>query len=201
MKIKRENNRDDLSINNNSKERESRFILNFRNNKNRINFNYNGLNDFNKSKSETSKEESPEDQIENISYDFNIIEVLETTIFKCCQSKKIQIKNNLYEKANSILNSKLDIILYVRNMILFDIINETIFGTGEKNIVNFLSRPIISLKGKEKNKIPIFYKRYESSDFNKFYYELNELAKKPEKRMEEEQLISISNNHLKSLLI
>ena len=201
MKGKRENNRDDLSINNNSKERESRFILNFRNNKNRINFNYNGLNDFNQSKSETSKEENPEDLIENISYDFNIIEVLGATIFKCCQSKKIQIKNNLYEKANSILNSKLDIILYVRNMILFDIINETIFGTGEKNIVNFLSRPIISLKGKEKNKIPVFYQRYESSDFNKFYYELNDLAKKPEKRMEEEQLISISNNHLKSLLI
>ena len=86
-------------------------------------------------------------------------------------------------------------------MILIDIINEIFFGESEKDIVNFLSRPIMKLKGKKKNDQPIFYHNYESSDFNKFYVELSELAKKSDKRKEEEQLISISNNHLKSLLI
>ena len=194
FKGKKENNRDDLSNNSNSKGRDSISSLNLRYNKNtqnRINFNYNNI----------EFREIPEDQIEKISYDFNIIEVFGACFCNCCQSKRLQIKNNLNEKANSILNSKLDIVLFVRNMLLIDIINEIFFGDNEKDIVNFLSRPIISLKGKKKNDQPIFYHNYESSDFNKFYVELSELAKKSDKRKEEEQLISISNNHLKSLLI
>ena len=207
MKEKKENNRDDLSHNSNSKRRDNISSLNLRYNKNtqnRINFNYNKaeFEDFNQSKIETSKEEeNSEGQIEKISYDFNIIEVLGATIFKCCQSKRLQIKNNLNEKANSILNSKLDIVLYVRNMLLIDIINETFLGEDKKDIINFLSRPIISLKGKKKNILPIFYHSYNSSDFNKFYFELDELARKSDKRKEEEHLISISNNHLKNMLI
>jgi len=77
-KEKRENNRDDLNFNSNSKGRDSRSTLNFRynkNNQNRINLNYNNniFEDFNQSKTETSKEESSEDQIKKISYDFNLI--------------------------------------------------------------------------------------------------------------------------------
>ena len=194
MKGKRDNNRDDLSNNSNSKGRDSISSLNLRYNKNtqnRINFNYNNI----------EFEEIPEEQIEKISYDFNILEIFGATIFNCCQSKRLQIKNNLNVKANSILNSKLDIVLYVRNMLLIDIINETFLGEDKKDIINFLSQPIISLKGKKKNDLPIFYHSYNSSDFNKFYFELDELAKKSGKRKEEEHLISISNNRLKSILI
>ena len=96
--------------------------------------------------------------------------------------------------------SKLDINLFVRNMILLDIINETILGLSIKNVINFLSRPIISLKGKERNDVAIFYRRYKSSDFKKFLAEVNELAKKSDKFNEEKDLISLTNKHLKQLL-
>ena len=133
-------------------------------------------------------------------YEFNIFEVLGATIFKCCKTKKLNLKYILNEKANSILFSKLDINLFVRNMILLDIMNETILGLSIKNIINFLSRPIISLKGKEKNEVAMFYRRYKSSDFKKFLSEVNEFAQKSNKTNEEKDLISLTNKHLKQLL-
>ena len=59
-------------------------------------------------------------------------------------------------------------------MILFDIINETFLGMDVKDVINFLSRPIISLNRKEQNELAIFYHSYKSSDFDKFYDEINE---------------------------
>ena len=44
----------------------------------------------------------------------------------------MKIKNNINEKANKIINNKLDIILYIRNLILFDIINRTILNDDKK---------------------------------------------------------------------
>ena len=85
-------------------------------------------------------------------------------------------------------------------MILLDILNETILGLSIKNIINFLSRPIIALKGKVKNELAIFYRRYKSSDFKKFIGDFNELAKKTDKQNEEKDLISLTNKHLKQLL-
>ena len=85
-------------------------------------------------------------------------------------------------------------------MILLDILNETLLGQEVINIINFLSRPIISLKGKEQNDLAIFYRSYKSSDFNKFYDDLNELSQKTDKQIEEKELISLTNNHLKQLL-
>ena len=44
-------------------------------------------------------------------------------LFRCCMTKKLSIKNGINEKTNDVLFKKLDIITYVRNMILFDLIN------------------------------------------------------------------------------
>ena len=204
-------NRDDSNNNyegssNQYQRGESRFSLNFRHNMNikRKNYKDNKKNeDYQESQINISKrDEVLEQEIiqENVVYDFNILEILGATIFKCCQTKKLNIKYILNEKANSILFSKLDINLFVRNMILLDIINETILGLSIKNVINFLSRPIISLKGKERNDVAIFYRRYKSSDFKKFLAEVNELAQKSDKCNEEKDLISLTNKHLKQLL-
>lgn len=84
-------------------------------------------------------------------------------------------------------------------MIFIDIINEIILKDN-KNIINFLCRPVITLKEKEKYELDIFYHNYKSTDFNKFYNELYELASKNDKRIEERQLVSLSNSHLKSFV-
>ena len=186
---------------------------------NKINFNPNYINkrknrhhknndrrerEFDESRIETSKDEEAleeEINIEDIEYSFNLCEIFGATIFTCCQTKELKIKNNLNNKANSFLYSKMDILLYIRNMILFDIINETLLSVGLKDVINFLSRPIISLNGKKDNSLNIFYQGYKSSNFKNFYGEIKELSKKSDKAKEEKELIFLTNKHLKSLLI
>ena len=187
----------------NYKGRESKSSFNIKYNMNMKNSNkykYNSkYDDYNESRTEYSNEGEEDFRPEKVEYDFNICEVLGSTVCRCCQSKELKVKYNLNQKANSILFSKLDIVLYVRNMILLDIMNKTFLGTGIKDVINFLSRPIISLKGKEKNELQIFYNNYKPSDFDKFYNEIGELAQKSEKRNEEKLLISLTNQHLKNL--
>ena len=187
----------------NYKGRESKSSFNIKYNMNMKNSNkykYNSkYDDYNESRTEYSNEGEEDFRPEKVEYDFNICEVLGSTVCRCCQSKELKVKYNLNQKANSILFSKLDIVLYVRNMILLDIMNKTFLGTGIKDVINFLSRPIISLKGKEKNELQIFYNNYKPSDFDKFYNEIGELAQKSDKRNEEKLLISLTNQHLKNL--
>ena len=52
-------------------------------------------------------------------------------------------------QARNIIDGKLDIVYYIRNMILFEIINK--INLENKNIINFLSRPIIYLSEKKEN--------------------------------------------------
>jgi hypothetical protein len=169
-------------------------------NSNKYKYKYNNdYGEYSESNTEYSKEPEEEFRPEKVLYDFNIFEVLGSTVCRCCQSKELKVKYTLNQKANTILFSKLDIVLYVRNMILFDIMNETYLGTGIKDVINFISRPIISLKGKEKNELKMFYNNYKSSDFDKFYNEISDMTQKSEKRTEEKLLISLTNKHLKSL--
>ena len=66
-----------------------------------------------------------------------------STLFKWCIPKKLKLKNELNEKAQSFLDRKLDIVLYVRNMILLDIFTEILLDPETKEVANFLTRPII----------------------------------------------------------
>ena len=72
----------------------------------------------------------------------------------CCKNKKLENKIKLIDKAKIMINDKLDVVFYIRNMILFELINKIYLEN--KTILNFLSRPIIYLKDpqeKEKEKI------------------------------------------------
>ena len=136
-----------------------------------------------------------------VEYEYNLYEKIKTIICKCCLSKELKVKNALNEKAMSILDDKLDIVLFVRNMILIDIINATLLDTETDDIVNFLARPIITLKDDDDDDFSMLYHKYKETDFEKFYKEVVHLSKKSNKRMEEMKLISICNKHLKSINI
>ena len=107
------------------------------------------------------------------------------------------IKNNLNENANEIINKKLDIITYVRNMILFDIMNQTIIDKERNDIINFICRPVISSEKNQTKELGQFYKSYKEEDFEKFKNNIKELMIKPNKDDKENKLISISKEHLK----
>ena len=137
----------------------------------------------------------------NIKYNFNIFEIVFASFCKLCLPNNLKLKNILNQKANNILNITLDVAYYIRNQILFDIIIKTILDENIKSIVNFLSRPIISIDKENKNEFSDFYRSYKEDDFQDFSKELTNLLNKSKINIKEKKLISIANNHLKDLLI
>ena len=138
-----------------------------------------------------------------IQYSFNVFEIFLITFCSKCVKGKLKLKNELNNKANDYLYSKLDIHVYLRNMYLFDIINQTIINGNKKNIINLLSRPLISInkkEKKEKEEEEIFYKEYEENNCDKFYEGIKELAKKQNKQKKEEKLLKLANKYIKDFL-
>ena len=67
---------------------------------------------------------------EKITYNFNIFEIIISQFLPCCMTKKLALKSSLNEKADEIIYQKMDIILYIRNMILFVNILSNIFKSN-----------------------------------------------------------------------
>ena len=129
----------------------------------------------------------------NIKYDFNIFEIIFTFLCNCHFSKGLELKKNINEKATNFLNNNLDIVTYIRNQILFNIINEILLDEKKKSIINFLCHPVISKNNDVNNNFTDVHRTYEEKDFNKFS---QELIQKPNKSIREKKLIMLSNNHL-----
>ena len=85
-------------------------------------------------------------------------------------------------------------------MLLFDIINKTILDDPKKDIINFLSRPILSLTKNSFEEKDIFYESYKESDFDKFYESYSALVKKPNKKDREKKLLNLSQKQLKEFI-
>ena len=137
---------------------------------------------------------------EKVENKFNILEIIVSQLFCCCMCKKIKLKHQANEKANELLFKKLDINVYVRNMILFDLLNLTTIDSIKKPLINFLSRPVVSISQKNKGEFNEFYKNFRERDFNKFYDKIQEVAQKSKRDEGEEKLFSISNERLKSFV-
>ena len=147
----------------------------------------------NSNKSKKKKMKKPENS-------FNLFEVLITQYLWCCMCKKMKYKNQFNEKASNIIYKKMDVVTYVRNMILFDKINQIFIENEKIGIFNLISRPIISLNSKEKNEFDEFYKFYKEKDFKKFLNQIQELMHKNNKEYNDKILIEIANEYLKSLV-
>ena len=139
-------------------------------------------------------------KLRKIKYTYNVFEIIISSFLYCCMYNNLKIKKDITEKSNNILYSKLDIIVYIKNMILLDIINEALLNNNRKNIIKFLSRPIISINRKEDNYLNDFYNNYYEDDFDNFYLDVFELVQKTGKRETEKQLIFLSNQQLKKLI-
>ena len=106
----------------------------------------------------------------------------------------------LYDKKiNNLLNNKLDISLFVKNMILIDIMNQILLRENKEVIIQFLSRPVISLN-KEEKELDKTNKEFNENVFDKFYSEMMDIAKKPEIIDNEKEIISLLNKKLKELI-
>jgi hypothetical protein len=144
--------------------------------------------------------ESNDNKEKDSDFSFNVFEIFCVTFCSRCIKGRLKLKHQLNEKANELLYYKLDIHTYLRNMFLFDIINQTIIDGKKKNIINFLSRPLISVHKKEKIEEEIFYQDYEESEFDKLYEGIVELTQKVDKEKREEKLMNLANKSLKDFI-
>ena len=75
---------------------------------------------------------------------YNMIDMFLSFKMFFCKKEKLKNKINLIKKAKKIIDKKLDVVFYIKNMLLFELINKIYLEN--KSILNFLSRPIIYLK-------------------------------------------------------
>ena len=126
---------------------------------------------------------------------------------RCCMRCKYKKNYPNYLKANEMITDKLDIVLYIRNTILLDIISKTVIGDKRANIVQFLSIPIVSLKDikneNEKNNIFVentkMYRKYLEKDFESCEKEVTSLADKKEKGELDKNLILYTKKQMEEL--
>ena len=137
---------------------------------------------------------------EKIKFSYNIFEIFISTFLCCLMPRRLRLKKIITERANNILYNKLDIVLFMRNMILLDIMSKTLVNNNNNGIIKFLSKPVVSIAKKEQNELDESSKNYEETDFNNFYYEISELVKKAEKRETEKKILSLCNQQLKELV-
>ena len=143
-----------------------------------------------------NKIEAPKFKIDNF---YNIFEIFISTFLYCFMSKNLRIKKDLKLKSNHIIYNKLDIILYIKNMILLDIMTVILLDGHNKNIIKFLSYPILTMNEEEEENKK-FYEKYSEDDFNKFYDEISDLSIKNEALEKDKKLIIMTNQKLKQLI-
>ena len=119
---------------------------------------------------------------------------------KCCHCKKSN-KEIMSEKGENIINSKLNIINYVKNMLFLDVINNML-NEDKKEIYKFLSMPIISSNENEEDKI--YQQRekelhYSDEDFLNFYLQIKRITDNTTIESDDMKLLKLSYKQLKKL--
>ena len=131
-------------------------------------------------------------------YRLNLFEIIIIYFCKCCcLTSKLKLKSKYYEKTVKILNKSLDIVLYLRNILLFDNINEILLNSNNKDIINFLYRPILTINKMEEKEINELNEEYREIYFDKFYDKLSELVKKQNLSNKEKKLIFLIQQKMK----
>ena len=101
-------------------------------------------------------------------YRFNIFEIIIISFCKCNITKQLTLKKNTYNLVRNILSRKLDIIFYIKNILFNEVINDVILNSRNKDIINFLYHPIISVEdNNEKEFMNILLKKIISIIFIK----------------------------------
>ena len=161
---------------------------------NKILVNKNEINQDKDKKITTRKKET-----KNI-YHLNVFEIMAISFCDCCcLTSKLKIKNNLYKKIKNVLNKNLDVVNYIRNMLLFENMNEHLLNSNLKDIINFLYRPILSKNKIEEKELNELNQDYKEVYFNKFCDKICELVQKKDLTQKEKQIILLTQQKLYEL--
>ena len=139
----------------------------------------------------------------NEDFNYNCFEILFYLICPCFSWKKLKIKNTLIKKGEEKLYLQLDILSYIRRMQQLELLNYILLEPGENIILDFLSKPSISLANKVdiQSKIYLQYQSYipyyEIDDFTNYY---KILMKKKDKNNIEKRLLNIATIQLNNII-
>ena len=115
---------------------------------------------------------------------------------KCCKSRKLEKRTILFSNAEDIINAKLDIINYLKSILLLDMFKD-IAMDDKKEMLNFLCMPFISSNREEKLSYYHYHNNFSDDDLTNLSHEIEEfIAKKPFK-LSEKKLISLINHRLR----
>lgn len=95
-----------------------------------------------------NKGQKKDDQ-HNVTIYYSLLEVFFVLICPSCSWKKLQKKNILMKKGLDKIFFQLDVLNYIRHMQLLEILNYSLLEPNENIIVQFLSKPSISLAQKK----------------------------------------------------
>ena len=129
--------------------------------------------------------------------EISLFEIIKISFFSCfvCCKKNEKYKEKIIKKAINIFDKKLDIYIYIKNMILLDIMYQILMSDINKDYVNFLSRSLIYLDKniKEQSKeLEAIYKPSSKLNYdysNKLFKKFTKLVEKEEKTEIERKLV------------
>ncbi len=139
-------------------------------------------------------------------FSLNIFEIFLYKIFPCFHNiycKKIKFNYLMYKKAKKRLNFQMDVLTYLKNSQLIELLNYIILEPYQAILIKFISKPSVSLV----NKIDIFEKIMNKNNFdisNKEFENFEKgfkfLCEKKEKNNLEKRLLNLVNLEINNLL-
>ena len=95
------------------------------------------------------KEKEKKEKNKGLDFNFNLIEVIFSTVFPFCSWSNLKKKKSLLEKAKKKMFFQLDVLNYLKNMQLLDLLIYSVLEPSENTILQFLAKPSISLAQKK----------------------------------------------------
>ena len=102
----------------------------------------------------------------------------------------------MFSYVEDIINAKLDIIYYLKNILLLDIIKK-ISMEEKQEMLNFLCVPFISSNKKENMSYYDYHKNFSDEDLDSLSDEIESIDGNEQIKEEEKKLISLINHRLK----
>ena len=132
-----------------------------------------------------------------INIHFNIFHLIVNSVCPCVSWKKLKVKKYLLGKAREKLFFQLDVLNYLKKMQLLELLVYALLEPEENTILQFLSKPSISLA----QKTDIYDRIHQTNNFDfkeidELYTAVRKLASKSDKTEMQKRLFNITRSEM-----
>lgn len=132
---------------------------------------------------------------------YNLCEILFVMICPILSWKKLKKKNSLFKKGKDKLFFQLDVLNYLKHMQLLDILNYILLNNEENIIVQFLSKPSISLAQKKDIQDKLnSVNSINLKEADELFFATKQLFEKKEKSPMEKRLLKLTKGEVGILI-